>query len=170
MQRAAACVTAALFFLCCGCSHEGSKDPALDAGQIGAITAEVHTWTQQVARDVTTEGPRAWLKYLETGPEFFMAVNGHIQFQRGSAVAPALEQFAAGIEHIALTWGADLRIDPLTQNLAMVASSYHETQAPRAGAKVEEDGYFTALAERRPGGWQFRNAHWSMRASLSPGR
>jgi hypothetical protein len=33
------------------------------------------------------------------------------------------------------------------------------------GKRAESGGYFTGIAERRNGRWQFRNAHWSVAAA-----
>jgi hypothetical protein len=84
----------------------------------------------------------------------------------GASEPPRLAQegtrkFAQTITHIELKWGDDLRVDPITADLAMVAASWHETMVDLAGHRVDQMGYFTGLAEYREGRWQFRNAHWS---------
>ena len=67
------------------------------------------------------------------------------------------------IKHIDLRWGDDLRVDPLTEDLAVVASSYEETRTDTEGHRAAESGFFfTAVAEYRNGLWQFQNAHWSV--------
>jgi hypothetical protein len=43
-----------------------------------------------------------------------------------------------------------------------VAASYTEVRVDTAGHRVDEAGYFTGLAEHRPEGWRFRDAHWSV--------
>lgn len=58
--------------------------------------------------------------------------------------------------------GDDLRVDPLTPDLAVVASSYSETRIDTEGHQVGESGFFTGLAEYRDGSWEFRNTHWSV--------
>ncbi|HEX4600379.1 MAG TPA: hypothetical protein VH116_03205, partial [Gemmatimonadales bacterium] len=55
-----------------------------------------------------------------------------------------------------------LRVDPLAPGLAILATSYHEVQVDAQGRRVEEDGFFTGIAEHQTGGWQFRDAHWSV--------
>ncbi|MGB7623480.1 MAG: hypothetical protein WBN92_14110, partial [Terriglobia bacterium] len=67
-----------------------------------------------------------------------------------------------------LNWGEDLRVDPLTPDLAVVAASYHEVLVNTAGRRVEETGFFTGTAEYRDGRWQLRNAHWSVAAPPPP--
>jgi len=68
-------------------------------------------------------------------------------------------------KRIELRWGDDLRVDALTENLCVVASSYTEVIEPNApdvaGLGGTHNGYFTAVAEKRNGQWQFRDAHWS---------
>ncbi|MGB2632350.1 MAG: hypothetical protein WAM58_00310 [Candidatus Acidiferrum sp.] len=114
-----------------------------------------------VAQAVTQEGPTAWSKEFEGGANFFMAVNGKVAFPTGEAAAQAIPAVARAIPHIDLKWGDDLRVDPLTADLAVVGSSYQEIQVDSQGQTVTENGYFTAVAERRNGRWQFRDAHWS---------
>jgi hypothetical protein len=72
---------------------------------------------------------------------------------------------ASKYKSIALRWGDDLRMDALTENLCVVAVSYNEVSefsAEGGGGKTNQSGYFTGLAEKRDGGWQFRDAHWSV--------
>ena len=45
-----------------------------------------------------------------------------------------------------------------------VGAPYEEVRIDTAGRRVDEKGYFTAVAERRAQTWQFRNAHWSVEA------
>ena len=103
----------------------------------------------------------AWIKYFDTSPAFFMAVNGQLAFPNAAVAAEGTRKFAQTIRHIELKWGDDLRIDPLTSEFAVVAVSWRETQVDTTGRSLTETGYFTALAEHREGRWQFRDAHWS---------
>jgi hypothetical protein len=132
-----------------------------------AVDQAVRALMQTVAQDVTRNGPLAWLKYFDTGPAFFMAVNGQMAFPNSAAAEEGTRKFAQTISHIELKWGNDLRVDPLTTRLAAIAVSWREIQVDTAGHRVDETGYFTGLAEYRGGHWQFRNAHWS--APVSPG-
>lgn len=63
--------------------------------------------------------------------------------------------------HIELTWGNDLRIDPLTRRLALVAVPWREVLTDSAGHVMNQAGFFTGIAEQHNGRWQFRDAHWS---------
>jgi len=114
-----------------------------------------------VAHDVTQEGPLAWSKHFESSPAFFMAVNGQMAFPSGAAAKAGIQNVALTLKHIDLKWGDDLRVDPLTPELAVVATPWHEIKTDAAGQTIEDGGFFTGLAEFRDGRWQFRDAHWS---------
>lgn len=146
---------------------------ALSPARRAAVESEVRQFTATVAHDVTSDGPIAWRKFFADQPEFFMAVNGKLIFPDGQSAANALPQIASQFKHIELHWGDDLRLDPLTDTLCNVASSYTEKielQPGVNGPQGTEDGYFTGVAENRNGHWQFRNAHWSqpLPASKTP--
>jgi hypothetical protein len=148
-------------------SHESqSLTPAGEA----AVREGVRAFMQRVAVDVTRDGPLAWCKYLDTSPVFFMAVNGQMAFPNGAAAQGGTQKFAQTINHIQLKWGNDLRVDPLTAEIAVVAVSWREIQVDKAGHRIEETGYFTALAEYREEHWQLRDAHWSAPISPPPAR
>jgi hypothetical protein len=156
---------AAIFAGCLTCPAEASESrPSTDDH---AVEQAVGALMQTVAKDVTRNGPLAWLKYFDTGPAFFMAVNGRMAFPNSAAAKEGTRKFAQTISHIELKWGDDLRVDPLTTHLAAIAVSWREVQVDTAGRRVDETGYFTGLAEYQDGHWQFRNAHWS--APVPPG-
>ena len=134
------------------------------------IVEGLRTFTATVAHDITQEGPLAWSKFFEDNPAFFMAVNGQMAFPSGAAAKSGIQNVALALKHIELKWGDDLRIDPLTPELAVVAAPWHEIQIDSAGHRVEETGFFTGLAELRDGRWQFRNVHWSSPMFPSPDR
>jgi hypothetical protein len=156
-----------------GCSAR-TPGPAelqsLTPASAAAIDESARTFMHTVAHDVTQEGPLAWLKFFNTGPEFFMAVNGQLAFPNAAAAKEGTQNFARTIHRIDLTWGDDLRVDPLTAELAVVAASWREIQVDKAGHRIEEAGYFTGLAEYRDGRWRFRDAHWSAPISPPPAR
>jgi hypothetical protein len=130
----------------------------------GAKTVEegVRAFTRAVAHDVTKEGPAAWRRHLSDSPSFFMASEGQLVFPNRAAATAAIQNLEETIKQIELKWGEDLRIDPLTKDLAVVATSYREVRVGTDGKRVEESGFFTGIAEYREGRWQFRNAHWSV--------
>jgi len=90
-----------------------------------------------------------------------MAVDGQVAFADGASAASGIPQVARQFQHIELDWGSDLRVDPLTPQLAVVGAHWHEVQINAAGKRAEESGYFSGVAELRDGRWQFRDAHWS---------
>lgn len=132
-----------------------------------AVEQEVRHFVATVARDVTHEGPRAWQKHLADDPAFFLATDGKVQFPNRQSAREGIESFARTFMQVQLNWGDDLRIDPLTGDLAQVATSWHEFLVDKDGHRMEESGFFTGLAERHNGQWQFRNAHWSVAAPTS---
>jgi hypothetical protein len=138
----------------------------LSAPEAARIAREVVAFAETVARDVTGEGPSAWRRHFSESPAFFMAVDGQLAFRDSETATRGIEEASRAIPHIELHWQA-LRVDPLTQDLAMLASPYLEVQVDRAGHRTEERGFFSGLAEHRAGRWQFRNAHWSSLA-LAP--
>ena len=156
----------AVFAGCAVCGAEASESQAPTGDH--AVDQAVRAFMQAVAHDVTQDGPLAWIKYFDAGPAFFMAVNGQMAFPNGAAAREGTRKFAQTISHIELKWGDDLRVDPLTPELAVIAVSWRETQVDTAGHRVDGAGYFTGLAEYRKGRWQFRNAHWS--APVSAGQ
>jgi len=131
---------------------------------IGTINDSVRAFMRTVAHDITLEGPAAWRKHFAEDPAFFMAVDGHMAFPNSAAVTAAIPELVRTFKHVELQWGDDLRVDPLTPDLAAVATSYHEIQVSPSGQRVNQDGFFTGIVERKDGRWQFRNAHWSSAA------
>jgi hypothetical protein len=151
----------------CFARTSGSAElQSLTPASAAAIDESARTFMHTVAHDVTQEGPLAWLKFFDTGPGFFMAVNGQLAFPNDAAAKEGTQNFAQTISRIDLTWGNDLRVDPLTAELAVVAASWREIQVDKAGHRIEDAGYFTGLAEDRDRHWRFRDAHWS--APISP--
>jgi hypothetical protein len=147
-----------------GCSARAAGlagSQSLTPARAAAIGESARAFMRTVAHDVTQEGPLAWLKFFNTGPEFFMAVNGQLAFPNAAAAKEGTQNFARTINRIELTWDDDLRVDPLTSELAVVAASWREIQVDKSGHRIEETGYFTGLAEYRDGRWRFRDAHWS---------
>lgn len=135
---------------------------ALTANRAAQITKDVKKFARTVAHDVTEEGPTAWRRHFADTPSFFMASEGRLVFPNSAAATHAIDELSRAIKKIELRWGDDLRVDPLTPNLAVLATTYHETRTNAAGQRAEEDGYFTGIVEYRSGRWQFRDAHWSV--------
>jgi hypothetical protein len=147
-----------------GCSphrNVSGESQSLTPAQSAVVENDVRAFTSIVAQDVTQDGPTAWRKHFADTPSFFMAVDGHMAFPNSAAATAGIQALPQSIRHVELRWGNDLRVDPLTENLAVVATSFHEVLTSPAGRRVEENGFFTGVAEYRDGRWQFRNAHWS---------
>ena len=154
--------------VCAGCNTRRDTKPSASQSNAASVEAGVRTFMVTVAHDVTEEGPLAWNRYFEESPAFFMAVNGQMVFPNGIAAKNGIQSVALTLKHIELKWGDDLRIDPLTPELVVVAAPWREIQVDAAGRRVQETGFFTGLAEFQDGHWQFRNAHWSSPVSASP--
>lgn len=147
----------------CGTARDSSGEAqSLTPARAAAVEDDVRAFTRTVAHDVTQDGPVAWRRHFSDSPSFFMAAEGQLVFPNSLAATAGIQGLARTIKRIELRWGDDLRVDPLAPDLAVVATSYHEVRVNPAGQRVEEDGFFTGIAEYREGRWQFRNAHWSL--------
>ena len=142
----------------------GDNAQSLTPARRAAVEDSVRRFVLNVAQDVTQEGPAAWRKEFADSPSFFMASEGKLVFPNSQAATQGIESFARTIKHIELRWGDDLRVDALTPDMAVVATSWQEVRVDMEGHQVTESGFFTGLAEQRNGQWQFRNAHWSVAA------
>ena len=147
----------------CGSRHDSSSmSQSLTPARASAVERDVRAYASAVAHDVTQEGPAAWRRHFADSPSFFMASEGHLVFPNSASATKGIQDFARTIDHMELHWGEDLRVDPLTPELAVIAAPWHEIRVDTAGNSVDETGFFTAIAEYRNGHWQFRNAHWSV--------
>jgi hypothetical protein len=166
-----ALLLATLTFIGCG-KHQTVPDESqsLTPGRAAAVDDAVRAFMQVVAHDVTDDGPTAWRRHFADTPSFFMGVDGNMAFPNSAAATAGIQSVARTIKQIELRWGDDLRVDPLTPNLAVVAASYHEVQVKTRNQRVEGNGFFTGTAEYRDGRWQFRNAHWSDPVPPPPAR
>ena len=144
-----------------GCSslHDGSQ--AMTPERAAGVDNEVREFAETVARDVTQDGPIAWRKHFSESPAFFMASEGRLQFPNSASAIAGIQELTRAIKHIELKW-SDLRVDPLTPELAGMRAGWHEVVEMSDGKRAESGGYFTGIAEHRNGRWQFRNAHWSV--------
>jgi hypothetical protein len=155
-MRARTAVVIAAALTLTGC--ERNLSPATRA----VVTDGVRQFARDVAHDVTREGPAAWHRHFASTPAFFMAANGRLVFSNATAATHGVEDLRHSIRSIELRWGDDLRVDPLTPDLAVMASSWSELRVAADGARMTDHGYFTGVAERRDGRWKFRDAHWSV--------
>jgi hypothetical protein len=159
-------LVAITFAACVPGGAGASNSHSLTPDEAVAVDRAVRAFMQTVSQSVTQDGPLAWIQYFDASPAFFMAVNGQMAFPNADAAQDGTRKFAQTIRKIELKWGDDLRVDPLSNEFAMVVVSWREIQVDTTGRSVTETGYFTGLAEYRDRHWQFRNAHWS--APVSP--
>jgi hypothetical protein len=152
---------AATLAACVLCASGASPSHSATPDGAASVDQAVRAFMQTVSHSVTQDGPMAWIKYFDASPAFFMAVNGQMAFPNSAAAQEGTRNFAQTIRHIELNWGDDLRVDPLSDEFAVVAVSWHEIQVDNAGHSVTETGYFTGLVAYREGRWKFRDAHWS---------
>ena len=138
-----------------------NESQALTRARATSIDTGVRAFMQTVAQGVSQNGPSAWRTYFADSPSFFMASDGRLVYADSAAATAGIHDLAASIKQIQLTWGDDLRVDPLAPNLAVAAATYHELLVDTSGKTVNETGYFTGTAEFQGGHWQFRDAHWS---------
>lgn len=143
----------------CVSTHAPAPSPASD-------TDAVRQFIARVATDITARGPAAWRDFFDDSPNFFMVSDGKLVFPSGAAAREGIQGLTQVITSIQLRWGTDLLVQPLAPGVAMVAMPYHERRVDTAGRRIEEDGYFTGVAEYEHGSWRFRNAHWSGRTGL----
>ncbi len=127
-----------------------------------AVEQSVRGFMARVAEDVTQGGPTAWGKEFADGPNFFMASEGILVFPSGAAAAQGIPALTQIIKKIELRWGPDLRVDPLSPDLAVVGTTYQEFRTDPQGHELAEKGYLSGVVEQRNGKWQFRDAHWSV--------
>jgi len=150
-----------------GCSMRidtGDDSASFSVAKKAAVEQEVRRFVSDLTRDVTQEGPAAWQKYFADSPSFFMASEGRLEFPNRQSATQGIDGLRRTIQHIELSWGEDLRVDPLTPDFVVVASSWHEVVVDKQGHQAAQSGFFTSLAEHRNGQWRFRNAHWSVAA------
>jgi hypothetical protein len=138
----------------------GAHPQSLTESQAATVQNDVRGFMQTIAHDVTQNGPAAWRANFADTPAFFMVVDGRMAFTDNAAARAAIDDLVRHMKSIRLQWGA-VRVDPLTPNFAVVAAPWDEVQVSTEGKTVEENGFFTAIAEYRGGRWQFRDAHWS---------
>ena len=140
----------------------------LSTAQALAVRNGVSAFAVAVAEGVTRDGPAAWRTFFSDTPDFFLAANGQLVFSSADAATRGIDELTKIVSKIELRWREPMRIQPISATLAVVAAPYHEVRVDSAGRRVEEDGYFTGLAQLEAEGWRFRNAHWSVATAPSP--
>jgi hypothetical protein len=141
------------------------KKDTLTPGQIADVKDSVQIMAQSIAKDISQQGPKAWLQYFEDAPDFFMASEGKLVFPNIDTAKNIINtKLITIISKIELHW-SDVRIHPLTASLAGMAATFHEDITDVSGKTTPHDGYFTGLAHQTPQGWKLLNAHWSVVAA-----
>ena len=136
----------------------------LSKEQSALVKDSVSQMAAKIAKDISENGPRAWLNYFEDTPDFFMANKGQLVFRdHQSAKTFILNTLVKNIPSIKLRWD-NIRVDPLTARLASIGADFHEDQVTGSGKKLSYDGYFTGIAHFDGHSWKLRNTHWSIKA------
>jgi hypothetical protein len=146
----------------CGPAPAPADTPELRRDEAAAIERGVRAFMAAVASDITRIGPAAWRLHFSDSPAFFMASEGQLAFTDIASANHTIDELTRTVKHIELRWGTPVRVDPLAPALAAVGAPYEEVRVDTADHRVDEKGYFTAVAERRANRWQFRDAHWSV--------
>ena len=139
-----------------------ANNTVLNTADIELIKDSARAMTDHLTRDLSDRGPIAWLDYFEDSPEFYMASEGSLTFENYQAAGKFInDTLVKKFVQITLHWD-QLRIDPLSFNLASVASGFREELKDSSGKSIYANGYFSAVAEKSLNGWKLRNAHWSI--------
>jgi len=135
---------------------------SLTQTQYAMVKENVTQMVESIAKNISDKGPVAWLFYFENDRDFFMASEGQLKFpNRDTATIFINNTLAHNIRKIELHW-RNVRIDPLTLELACIGAVFHEDVTDRNGEKIPVDGYFTGIAHQTSQGWKLRNLHWSI--------
>lgn len=150
-----------ILFLFCVTSACNSTTESMTAKQIASVNDSVQKMVDQIAKEVSQQGPVAWLHYFEHTSEFFMAVQGQLVFPNDDSATNFINNtLVKSISRITLHW-SNIRIDPMSLQFANIAANFHEDVTDAGGQTTSTDGYFTGTAHQTTTGWVLRNAHWS---------
>jgi hypothetical protein len=150
-----------LSFTCCFISSCNNNTETLNPKERSLVQDSVQFMAESIAKNISNKGPAGWLRYFEHTPDFFMASDGLLVFPNiDTATIIINNELIKVMPKIQLRWG-NIRIDPLSANLAIIAAPYHEDITDSAGKITPHEGYFTGTAHRTSQGWKLRNAHWS---------
>jgi hypothetical protein len=154
------CSIFSFLLLISSCNQQNSSK--LGQYQYAQVRDSVQEMARQIAIDVSRNGPIAWLRHFSDTDAFFMASDGQLMFPNYDSASSFIQnKLIKMMSRIELSW-TDIRIDPLSEDLAILAAHYKETITDSASRLMNESGYFTCLAQRTNKGWQLRNAHWSL--------
>lgn len=138
-----------------------SAPPKLTAIESGHVQDNVNQLVANISKDISHKGVVAWLDYFEDSPDFFMAADGQMAFRNyHTAQSYINNRLVKSVSKINLAWD-NIRVDPLTADLASVGAEYYEDLTDTAKKAISINGYFTATAHFTGKTWKLRNAHWS---------
>jgi hypothetical protein len=139
-----------------------SNNSLMNPEQARLVKDSVSQMTANIERDISSNGPAAWLNYFEDTADFFMASDGRLALKDYQSARSFINNsLVKSLPKIILHWD-HIRIDPLTTRLASLGADFNEKLTDSAGKIITADGYFTAVAEQTNNGWKLRNAHWSI--------
>jgi hypothetical protein len=141
------------------CGSPVSRLP-LEADRSEAIRDSVKQFFESIPATLTEDGPIAWLRHFEEGPEFFMASDGELAFPSSDSAKAFVRLLSQRISAIRLLW-ADMRVVPLGPGIAVVGATYRETVTDTAGTEVDFGGFMTGVSRHHQEGWRIQNLHWS---------
>ena len=125
------------------------------------VQDSVQFMVESIAKNISNEGPIVWLRYFENAPDFYMASDGQLVFPNIDTATSFINNKLINLmPDIQLRW-SNIRIDPLTINLACISAAFHEDITDSTGQMTPHDGYFTGIAHQTSRGWKLHNAHWS---------
>ncbi|MGO9258376.1 MAG: hypothetical protein ACLQU1_18980 [Bryobacteraceae bacterium] len=86
----------------CGPHPASGEPPSLTPAEAAAVENGVRGFAQDVARDVTRDGPAAWRRHFADTPSFFMAGDGRMVFPNGASATAGIQGAARAIKQIEL--------------------------------------------------------------------
>ena len=149
-------------FIFCFISSCSNNTESFTSKERSLVQDSVQLMAESIEKNVSQQGPVAWLRYFENTPDFFMASGGRLVFPNIDTATKFINTILIkSLSKIELHW-SNIRIDPLTAELAGMSAAFHEDITDATGKKTPHDGYFTAIAHHTTQGWKLRNAHWSL--------
>ncbi len=136
----------------------------LSDSQNKRVKDSISSMAINITRDISSQGPAAWLNYFEDTPDFFMVSNGELAFRDyKSAKEFILNKLVKNIPHIKLHLTNE-RIDALSSDLASIGADFREELTDKNGKTLNFEGYFSAIVHLTDHGWKLRNVQWSIKA------
>jgi hypothetical protein len=165
MKRTSALAVVLLVAVAC---RAGGPAPLTDA-QRTTITDSVRQMAADLAARVSAHGYRGFPAAMDSAPGYLWAYNGFLAFPTfDSMVAWTRADPEPRVAEV-FAWDS-ARVEALAPGVASFAARYTETRTDSAGKAKTEQGFFSAVAVHRAGGWKFTNAHTSTLAPPAPRR